>query len=221
MILRLEARNSATESENRIHSDEVARQYGFRGGLVPGVTVYGYLMRALEEWPRSVQVRLLKPVFDGDELVIRREGNQVTALRQDELCAQLAIGGFEHEFAPIPEAPLPDRDARPVATVGTVIPGTVLGTVRKHLEDVQPDTLLNMANQALLENFVLNPWLHVSSEITYGAAAQAGDEVTARSRIYDRFEKKGREFIVLDVVLSNGSQQLQTIRHTAIYQLLA
>ena len=36
--------NQATDSENRIHSDEVARQYGFRGGLVPGVTVFAYLV---------------------------------------------------------------------------------------------------------------------------------------------------------------------------------
>ena len=35
------AHNPATGSENRIHADDVARRYGFRGGLVPGVTVYG------------------------------------------------------------------------------------------------------------------------------------------------------------------------------------
>jgi hypothetical protein len=35
---RVVARNSATESENRIHADGVARKYGFKGSLVPGVT---------------------------------------------------------------------------------------------------------------------------------------------------------------------------------------
>ena len=35
----VKARNPATESENKIHHDDVARQYGFAGGLVPGVTV--------------------------------------------------------------------------------------------------------------------------------------------------------------------------------------
>lgn len=219
MTLRLTARNSATDSENRIHSDEVAHQHGFRGGLVPGVTVYGYLMRGLAVWPRSLQVRLLKPVFDGDELAIVREGNQVTASRGEVLCAQLTIGGFEQEFPPIPEAPLPDRASRPPATAATVIPGTVLGTVWKQLDDDQPETLLNLANQALLGNFVLNPWLHVSSEIAYSEAACAGDTVAVRSRIHDRFEKKGREFVVLDVALLAGPQQLQSIRHTAIYKL--
>ncbi len=81
MTLRLVARNSATESENRIHADDVARRHGFRGGLVPGVTIYGYMMQAVSEAPQFARVRLRKPVFDGDELVITREANQVTAYR--------------------------------------------------------------------------------------------------------------------------------------------
>ncbi len=36
----LTAFNTATASTNKIHDDDVAQQYGFRGGLVPGpVTV--------------------------------------------------------------------------------------------------------------------------------------------------------------------------------------
>jgi hypothetical protein len=46
-----EAYNQVPESENRIHSDEVARRYGFRGGLVPGVTVTAYLCHpAVDAW---------------------------------------------------------------------------------------------------------------------------------------------------------------------------
>jgi hypothetical protein len=45
------AYNQATASENRIHADDVARRYGFRGGLVPGVTVYAYLVQpAVTAW---------------------------------------------------------------------------------------------------------------------------------------------------------------------------
>jgi len=51
---RVTARNTAAQSENAIHDDEVARQYGFRGGLVPGVTVYAYLTHPLvEAWGRA------------------------------------------------------------------------------------------------------------------------------------------------------------------------
>ncbi len=46
-----QAFNQATKSENKIHEDSVARKYGFRGGLVPGVTVYAYLVHpAVEAW---------------------------------------------------------------------------------------------------------------------------------------------------------------------------
>jgi len=46
-----EAYNQVPESENRIHSDEVARRFGFRGGLVPGVTVTAYLCHpAVDAW---------------------------------------------------------------------------------------------------------------------------------------------------------------------------
>jgi hypothetical protein len=220
MTLRVRARNAATDSENRIHSDEVARQYGFRGGLVPGVTVYGYLMEAVEEQlPTALEVRFFKPVFDSDEVLIQREGGEVTARRADDLCARLTLGPVSIHPVSIPEAPLPDRDARPPATAGVLQPGTILGTVRKQLEDSRPEHVLNLANQLLLENFKLGPWLHVSSEIVKEGQANNAEELIACGRIQDQFEKKGREFVVLDVTLSNRHQRLETIRHTAIYCL--
>ena len=51
LVHSLVAQNDAVESENKIHEDSVARQYGFAGGLVPGVTVYAYLTwPAVERW---------------------------------------------------------------------------------------------------------------------------------------------------------------------------
>ena len=47
----VKAYNTATESTNKIHDDDVARTYGFRGGLVPGVDVYAYLTHVpTERW---------------------------------------------------------------------------------------------------------------------------------------------------------------------------
>lgn len=69
------ATNHSTSSENRIHSDDVARQYGYRGALVAGVQVFGHMSYPLTEmlgdaWMRDadVSVRLLKPTYDGDQL---------------------------------------------------------------------------------------------------------------------------------------------------------
>ena len=41
------ARNFSTHSENRMHSDEMASRYGFQGALVPGVAIYGHLVKPL------------------------------------------------------------------------------------------------------------------------------------------------------------------------------
>ena len=47
----VEAYNTAHASENKIHDSEVARRFGFAGGLVPGVDVYGYMSYpAVQRW---------------------------------------------------------------------------------------------------------------------------------------------------------------------------
>ena len=70
----LVAFNTATASENKMHDDEVAGRFGFTGGLVPGVDVFGYLAHLpLAQWGRAwltaggMHARFLKPVYDGDE----------------------------------------------------------------------------------------------------------------------------------------------------------
>ena len=52
------AYNSAWDSENKIHDDEVARRFGFSGGLVPGVDVYAYMAHApVTRWGRDFLAR--------------------------------------------------------------------------------------------------------------------------------------------------------------------
>jgi len=72
----VKARNIDPASDNKIHDDEVARQFGFVGALVPGVELFAYLTHPLvdawgEEFLRqgSIDVRFRQPVYDG-ELVV-------------------------------------------------------------------------------------------------------------------------------------------------------
>jgi hypothetical protein len=72
--------NDATNSENRIHSDDVAARYGFRGALVSGVNIYGYLSQPLvnsfgDSWLRAgiQDVMFLKPAFQDELLTIQTE----------------------------------------------------------------------------------------------------------------------------------------------------
>src|SRR5258707_11322125 len=73
--MEIRAHNTAASSENKIHDDRVAAAYGYRGGLVPGVTVYGYMIPAVLEslgpaWLEhgGMKVRFHTPCYE-DELI--------------------------------------------------------------------------------------------------------------------------------------------------------
>jgi acyl dehydratase len=73
----IRAHNDATASANKIHDDTVAAQYGFRGGLVPGVTVYAYMTYPLvqsfgEAWLTrgTATVQLARPFYHGDQVTV-------------------------------------------------------------------------------------------------------------------------------------------------------
>jgi hypothetical protein len=234
---RTRAVNSVRDSENRIHADEVALRYGFRAGLVAGVTVYGYMTEPIiarhPEWIEcgTMQVRLLEPFYDGDQVIVKAESlddGSVTASAEREdgkVCARATAIIRPASAEPpelIPEAALPARDQRPVATSQTVIPGALLGSVGTTLESASQEKLLQLSNDILIQNFRLGPWLHVSSELRNWGAAKAGEAVSVRGRVADRFDRKGHEFVVADVmVVAAGQGLLQTVRHTAIYRLRA
>ena len=98
------AHNTATQSDNKIHDDEVARRFGFSGGLVPGVDVYAYLTHLpAETWGidwlerGTMRARFHTPVYEGDRVTVEvtshdeRDGGPVVALElrssRGELCA--------------------------------------------------------------------------------------------------------------------------------------
>ena len=73
-------RNTHASSENRMHSDEVAAKYGFKGALVPGVTVFSHMTHPLvarhgAAWlSRAIaEVAFFKPAYDGDLLRVEGE----------------------------------------------------------------------------------------------------------------------------------------------------
>lgn len=77
-VIQIVAHNYATGSDNRIHSDDVAAQYGFAGGLVPGIGLYAYLTRPIvavfgRAWLErgSMSAKFLKPVYDGETVSVR------------------------------------------------------------------------------------------------------------------------------------------------------
>jgi hypothetical protein len=262
-IYRVRARNTSADSENKIHDDATAASFGFRGALVPGITVYAYMTVPIVErfgldWLErgSIQVKFHQPFYDGEEVIVRAEVDAsadpikiaVTAAREDGAACATALATVndrsawlgEPQTADYPEAPLPTFELRPVASRESLIPGSALGTLDEKFE--LPDTellesldeklpiylgtqavahpfaLLRLSNQILMSNFKLGPWIHTASDLINWSAARDGEEVSVRGRIADCFERKGHEFVVLDVLLiGDESRIVQQVRHTAIY----
>ena len=74
-VYEVRTHNSHSSSENRMHSDDVALAYGFKGALVPGVTVFSHLTQPLvatygADWLArgSADVTFAKPAYEGDLL---------------------------------------------------------------------------------------------------------------------------------------------------------
>src|SRR5438128_980248 len=138
-IYRVRARNTSADSENKIHDDVMAASYGFRGGLVPGATVYAYMTVPLVEqfgldWLErgSMQVKFHQPFYDGDEVIVRAEEDAsaspikiaITAEREDGTVCATALATVNDRAAWLgeprvenyPEAPLPLLEERPAAS---------------------------------------------------------------------------------------------------------
>jgi acyl dehydratase len=141
-----DAYNYAAEHENKIHSDEGAAQYGFQGGLVPGVALYAYLTDPIvkafgKEWLQHgcVTAKFLKPVYHGEEIVVRAVVTQLDPLTfrlelRDAAGELRAVGEAalahtapEMLTSRFPQRPLPSRKL--AATIASLPVGTGLGSL--------------------------------------------------------------------------------------------
>jgi acyl dehydratase len=90
--------NASEQSENRMHSDEVARQFGFKAALVPGVTVFAHMTRPLverhgEEWLGKgiAEVSFFKPAYEGDLLTVASRVVAASTDRQESVDSRLRM----------------------------------------------------------------------------------------------------------------------------------
>jgi acyl dehydratase len=264
------ARNLFRSAVNRIHDDAVARQYGYAGALVAGVTVYGYLSQlAVATWGLgwlrhgTGSVRFLRPVYDGEELtlagrVVARSANEVAGevvaeiearTPRGDVAATLVAGitwggpifvadAGAYPAAALPAAPPPATAETltgfdPLGTPVLVLDGTALARAADDLDDpspvyrgpegaAHPGLLLRQANRALSENLALGPWIHVSSDVAHADLARAGDRLETRGRVARVYERNGRGWVDLDLlIVADGVRPIVRVRHTAIYSLPA
>lgn len=148
------AHNFAVASENRMHADDTAAAYGFRGGLVPGVSLYAYMtVPVVEALGREflarggMQGKFLKPVYDGEPVRATARVNQETPIRiacelhnaDGVLCAvgeaSLPDTPSALDLARYPAAALPPRDQRVQPSIAALPAGKTLGSLALTVAD--------------------------------------------------------------------------------------
>jgi acyl dehydratase len=155
----LTAVNYAPASSNAIHRDDFARQYGFTGGLVPGVGVYALmadpLLRAWgAEWADAgwMKAKFINPVYDGERVEIRCRplpdrpaATAIEALNPTGRVCALGSAGCDRDDSPLPDPA--DFDTRPVPTpedrlppaAAFLTPGLRLGSVPVAPDPASPE----------------------------------------------------------------------------------
>jgi len=169
-----EYRVSATPThdgwENKIHEDGLARAFGFRAGLVPGVTVYSWMTHPVVAalggaWldHGTFSVRFAKPVYFSETVTVRasvaaHSRDEITIQtrvvnEQDEVCATATMGLPLGPLLPLPDpaaypaAALPAE--RPLASRAYLEQRAVLGTPQLILERAVADAFLGKVGENL------------------------------------------------------------------------
>lgn len=85
---------------------------------------------------------------------------------------------------------------------------------------IHPAFYLQQANRSLSQNVRLGPWIHAGSAVRHLGAARVGDTLEMRGKVRSLFDKKGRDYVELDLVLLAGERRpIAHVLHTAIYRL--
>jgi hypothetical protein len=182
-----------------------------------------------------MDVRFFQPFYEGEQVAasITEEEQGRIKVEADRASGIAWIGGG-HPTGNLPERPMSDRIP---ASREALQPGTILGRIEKTLDLSQPGMaaplnayigderfahpaiILALANEILLSNYVLGPWIHSSSEVRNFAPARDGEHLHVHGKIVDAYERKGHELVVLDVAVVGSGRTLSRIRHTAIWKL--
>jgi hypothetical protein len=251
----------AVDSSNRIQDDEFARRYGFRAGLVPGISIFAYMSRPLIElmgrdWLErgSAEVHFLRPICEGEEIHV---GGTISSIADDGALSldykasnnQGVTCGIGIAKLPpqklAPEPSLEDYPAgraklhRPLSLESLQVGESLVPVAseftwsihwqycRKTIRDhhplyermMHPGWLVNRASQIFAANYAVPAWIDVSSYVQNINLLEEECAIETRGRVYDKFERDGDHFIVLDLAVFAPPRCLATLRYTAIFRI--
>lgn len=211
------AHNTATASANKIHDDEVAKRFGFRGGLVPGVDVYAYLCHPpVEAWGSAwlergtMRARFHRPVYDGQRVDIAPGGGGRLELRDEtgELCAEGAATLPDHPAPPPDPTDWPDVDQvidPPEASPEVLVPGTAVGLAphrfhadraQEYLADVREEAAVYTAKGIAHPGWILRDANYVlSANVRLGPWIHVESIVQHHGVVHDGEEVAARAIV--------------------------
>ena len=256
--------NQSEDSSNQIHSDEMAKTYGFKGGLVPGVTVSAYLIHpAIEAWGTdwlkygAAKAVVEKPLYDGYDFTVDvtdADETSYQATLTDQAGTRNATGTMRLNRAaaapPTMRGDVPLVKNQPIANATREEMEKLQALGMKALQvrwnennnmatylknrQTMPDLhntagagyanaafMLSLSNWVLAGNAYMNPWIHLQTESQNYAIVENHTELHVECDIRDLFEKKGHQFVDLnvDVYALKTAQPVMTTMLRAIYQL--
>jgi acyl dehydratase len=212
--------NTATASANKMHDDVVARQFGFQGGLVPGVDVYAYLTHPpAAAWGRAwlergtMEARFVQPVYDGDRVEVVPLGDGTMELRDSSgaVCAT-AMVSLPGEPPPRPDVadwPLvPQASEPPPASPETLVPGTAFGLAphtfhagraAEYLADIREDLPLYATERVAHPAWILRDANYVlSRNVRLGPWIHVESEVQHLGVVDDGDELSARALVTAE-----------------------
>jgi hypothetical protein len=258
-----EALNTAPDSSNKIHGDELAKQYGFQGGLVPGVTISAYLIHpAIELWKEEwlnngyADCRITSPLYDKelfivDADVVDKNKLNTTLIKSNGTISANAEISLSNDLS---NPPIRRGDT---LVDNNFVPPEATFEVWKKLESagckafrfnwggqdplvylkdssllpdlLQPSLggmanlsfLLGCSNWILAGNAYMNPWVHLQTVSQNYKAVSMETNLIAEMSVNKFYEKKGHEFIDVDVNLFDEKDNscAMTINLVAIFKL--
>ena len=232
------------ESDNKIHSDDVARRYGFSGALVPGVELFARTTTPLvaaegERWLASgrIDLRFRRPAYDGEQLQVALDADRVTVTGPDGVvrCVGSAAPTSSRpdlsSFAEVPLASSPVDDPL-VGPFGSIHEqataeendwyvdaiGEPLDLYRKQ-SVAHPGLLLRLVNRLLMRNVALGPWIHTSSDCTFLGLARLPADTVVHGRVTGVGKRGVHDEVRYDALVLAGEEPVLHVRHTALYRL--
>ncbi|MEE8554292.1 MAG: hypothetical protein V3T00_00435 [bacterium] len=142
----------------------------------------------------------------------------------------------------VPQSFAREGEARPAFSWEAVVPGEPFRSFRWHptaeenrawCESVADDSplytadgggfmhpgcVLQQANRTVGNQFLMTPWIHVSSHVAVHRALRAGDAVEVRAVPREKWEKNGHRYGLLDVAMSVDGAPAWCVEHKVIFQ---